>query len=51
MSEVNKRLTDFNKDTMHLIICRSGARSLSVTKAMVGAGLQAVNLEGGTMAW
>ena len=32
-------------------ICRSGARSRTVAEALVGAGYDAVNLDGGMRAW
>jgi rhodanese-related sulfurtransferase len=32
-------------------VCRSGARSASATEAMRAAGLDAVNMKGGMLAW
>ncbi len=34
-----------------VIVCRSGARSGQVTRALVQAGYDAVNLKGGMIAW
>jgi rhodanese-related sulfurtransferase len=34
-----------------LVICRSGARSLTAAEFLIGTGLDAVNVAGGTLAW
>ena len=34
-----------------LVICRSGARSLTAAEFLVGTGLDAINVTGGTLAW
>lgn len=33
------------------LVCRTGSRSAAAAKALAGAGLRLVNVEGGTMAW
>lgn len=33
------------------VICQSGARSASATKVLIGAGVKAINVSGGTMTW
>jgi rhodanese-related sulfurtransferase len=37
-------------DTVY-VVCRSGARSMKACEFLVGAGRDAVNIAGGTMAW
>jgi rhodanese-related sulfurtransferase len=51
MSSLTERLADVPKDERVLVICQSGGRSARVTKALVDAGYDAVNVEGGTGAW
>jgi len=42
---------DLGEDTTYLVICHSGARSLTVATALTEAGYHAVNVLGGMMAW
>lgn len=43
--------TSLPRDRRIVVVCRSGRRSAAVTEALVGAGLDAVNLAGGMQAW
>ena len=51
MATVAKRLTELPTDRRIIVMCRSGVRSAKVTSALLGAGLDAVNLAGGILAW
>jgi len=48
LAELNP--ADFGKETVH-VMCRSGGRSSTGTDVLVGAGIDAVNVEGGILAW
>lgn len=50
MSELDDRLDEL-PDGELLIVCHSGMRSARVTAALVARGLDAVNVEGGMIAW
>lgn len=43
--------TSLPRDRRIVIICRSGRRSANATAALLGAGIDAVNLTGGMQAW
>jgi rhodanese-related sulfurtransferase len=45
------RRDELPNDRRIAFICRSGNRSRTATKAALDAGLDAVNVEGGVMAW
>ena len=51
MSAIQDRLSELPEDTQLLVICHSGARSARVTQFLNDDGRDAVNVEGGTMAW
>lgn len=51
MRSLAERLAELPADQRLLIVCRSGARSGQVTRALVQAGYDAVNLRGGMVAW
>jgi rhodanese-related sulfurtransferase len=51
LSELGARLAEIPMDESVLVVCRSGARSLRATEALVGAGFDAVNVSGGMLAW
>ena len=42
---------DLDEDKTYLVICHSGARSLTVATALSQAGYNAINVLGGMMAW
>jgi rhodanese-related sulfurtransferase len=51
MSELDERLSEINVDATVLVVCHSGQRSLSVTAALGRAGITALNVDGGMLAW
>lgn len=51
LNEVPDHLEEFPKDRTIVCVCRSGARSARATKFLVEQGRDAVNLEGGMLAW
>lgn len=51
MTELNTRQGEIPADRTIVCVCRSGQRSAMVTQALVGAGYDAHNLEGGMLAW
>lgn len=51
MGDVGARLDEIPADRRVVVVCRSGGRSAAVTEALVGAGVDAVNLAGGVTAW
>jgi len=51
LGEVQTRLAELPGDGRIVAICRSGPRSSAVTAALIGAGYDAVNVDGGMRAW
>jgi rhodanese-related sulfurtransferase len=51
MGEINGRVDEIPDDVPLVVICHSGYRSWQVTKALVEAGYDAVNVAGGMDAW
>jgi rhodanese-related sulfurtransferase len=51
LSDVPDHLEDLPGDRLIVCVCRSGARSGRATKFLVEQGREAVNLEGGMLAW
>jgi rhodanese-related sulfurtransferase len=51
MSDLNARVDELPRAGRIVAICRSGSRSHAVTAALVGAGYDAVNVDGGMRAW
>ena len=51
LNDVPDHLEEFSKDRLIVCVCRSGARSGRATKFLVEQGYDAVNLEGGMLAW
>jgi rhodanese-related sulfurtransferase len=51
MSALEERYSELPEDANLLIICHSGGRSFRVTDALERAGYNAVNVEGGMLAW
>ena len=51
MSELNQKWTTLDPDKATLVVCRSGNRSMTVAKALQGAGFTKVaNMKGGMKA-
>jgi rhodanese-related sulfurtransferase len=51
MSQLANRVTEVPRDRQVHVICRSGNRSASMTTFLERAGVDAVNVAGGTDAW
>jgi rhodanese-related sulfurtransferase len=51
LNEVPDRLDELPKDRQIVCVCRSGARSGRAANFLVEHGYDAVNLEGGMLAW
>lgn len=51
LASVPAALARFSPESTNYVICKSGARSYRACEFLVGQGLDAVNVEGGTMAW
>jgi len=51
MSEFATRVDEIPTDRTIITICHSGARSARVVGALIGAGVDAVNVSGGMLAW
>ena len=51
LGELNARVDELPKDRPIVAVCRVGGRSGKATEALVNAGYDAVNLDGGMQAW
>jgi rhodanese-related sulfurtransferase len=51
LNDVPDHVDDLPKDRLIVCVCRSGARSGRAAKFLVEQGRDAVNLEGGMLAW
>lgn len=51
LGELPARVGELPGEEQVVVVCRSGARSLVATEALVGAGYAACNLVGGMQAW
>jgi rhodanese-related sulfurtransferase len=51
MRELSARQDELPEDRTIVAVCRSGSRSGMVTQALVQAGYDAHNLDGGVLAW
>ena len=51
LGELGRRLKDLPKDKEIYCVCASGSRSRSATKMLIGAGYNAINMNGGMFAW
>jgi rhodanese-related sulfurtransferase len=51
LNEVPDHLDELSSNQLIVCVCRSGARSSRATKFLVEQGRDAVNLEGGMLAW
>jgi rhodanese-related sulfurtransferase len=51
MAQVPARLSELDRNTDIVVLCRSGRRSLEIAKLLVLHGFQAINLAGGILAW
>ncbi|MEB3299174.1 MAG: rhodanese-like domain-containing protein [Candidatus Sericytochromatia bacterium] len=51
LGSLSARLAELPRDQQIVMVCRSGGRSASATRAALDAGLDAVNMTGGMLAW
>lgn len=51
MAQVPTRLTELDRNTEVVVLCRSGRRSLEVAKLLQANGFKTSNLNGGILAW
>jgi hydroxyacylglutathione hydrolase len=51
LGEIPARVEELPRDVRIVAICRSGGRSRAVAEALVGAGYDVVNVDGGMRAW
>lgn len=51
LSLVPTRLGELPRDRRIVVVCRSGRRSAGVTDLLTGSAFDAVNLDGGLLAW
>ena len=51
LAEVPDRVGEFPTDLTIYVVCRSGARSANAVAFLRSSGVDAVNVDGGTMAW
>jgi rhodanese-related sulfurtransferase len=51
LGTVPESLAQFAADETTYVICKSGSRSYKACEFLVDQGLDAINVEGGTMAW
>jgi rhodanese-related sulfurtransferase len=51
MGSIMDRIDELPVDAQIVVVCHSGYRSWQVTKALVNAGFDAVNVAGGMEAW
>jgi sulfur-carrier protein adenylyltransferase/sulfurtransferase len=52
MNELNEKIPQYSRDDKLVIMCRSGMRSSSITRALINAGYKNVkNLSGGINEW
>ena len=51
LSDVPDHLEDLSKERLIVCVCRSGARSARAATFLIQNGYDAINLEGGMLAW
>ena len=51
LSELHSRITEIPTDQPVLVVCLAGSRSLRAASALADAGVDAVNVTGGMLAW
>jgi rhodanese-related sulfurtransferase len=51
LDQLGARLDEVPKEEHLYVICRSGGRSAAAVQALTGAGYDATNVAGGTLAW
>jgi rhodanese-related sulfurtransferase len=51
LDQLGERLDELPAERPLLVVCRSGARSAAAVQGLLGVGIDAVNVAGGTLAW
>lgn len=51
MAQVQARMSELDKNTEIVVLCRSGRRSLEVARLLQSNGYRTINLAGGILAW
>ena len=51
LNELGRRMKELPRDREIVCVCASGNRSSSATRALSGAGYNAINMKGGMSAW
>lgn len=51
MAQVPARMSELDRTTEIVVLCRSGRRSLEVAKLLQDSGFKTFNLSGGILAW
>jgi rhodanese-related sulfurtransferase len=51
LNELGRRMKELPRDREIVCVCASGNRSSSATRALTGAGYNAINMKGGMSAW
>lgn len=51
LSQIRERMLEIPKNQEIIIVCRSGGRSMQATTFLAEKGYDAINLQGGIIAW
>lgn len=51
LKELGARMHELPRGRPVYVVCQSGGRSVQATRMLLGAGIEAVNVRGGTAAW
>lgn len=51
LGDLENRLDEINKETEHIMVCRSGGRSTKACQILMNKGYKVKNLVGGMIAW
>ncbi|SHF84225.1 Rhodanese-related sulfurtransferase [Heyndrickxia coagulans DSM 1 = ATCC 7050] len=51
LGELENRLNELDKETEHIMVCRSGARSTKACQIMLTKGFKVKNMVGGMISW
>ena len=51
LGQLSRRIKELPQSREIVCVCASGNRSGSATRLLVGAGLKAINMQGGMLAW
>lgn len=51
LGDIEDRLDEIDKDTEHIMVCRSGGRSTKACEILISNGYKVQNMVGGMIAW